>query len=81
MERTEYEFTRDEIVVVATAALNNWDFGVEPEYSEQMQLSLRDIVDGSDDVGSDEDYPAVHKSTLGREDALVEWLDLYARSH
>lgn len=78
---TTYTFTREEIAEAAEAALANWDFEVEPEYAQQMQDCLIDIIDGSDDIGLDEDYPAEWKSDHSREDALIDWLDMYARSH
>lgn len=81
-QTTIYTFARKEIVNAAEAALANWDFAVEPEYSQQMQDCLNDIIDGSDDIGSDDDYPAEwNKPAASREDALIDWLDMYARSH
>lgn len=72
MNRT-YTYTREEIVAAAQAALRNWDFGEWPQYEQP----LRDIVDGADDIGTDEPV-TVTRAYTDRETALLHWLEDYA---
>lgn len=56
-----FTFTREEVVSVAAAALDHWDFDLvdSPEIVRQV---LTDIVEGRDDVAADAERPAEWRS-------------------
>jgi hypothetical protein len=61
-------YTREEIVAEAQAALANWDLELAND-PEQCKRNLEDIIDGSDDIGTDEPVETTKK--------LIYWLQDY----
>lgn len=74
--KTTHTFTREEIYQAAEAFLEHWDWSIEPD-ADIMQNTLADILVCDDCIG--EVSPVEFTGWPNHDDALIEFLDNYAR--